>query len=157
MGFDRRLVQYFDWGLMLLIIVLSAFGLVALYSAVTAGADVSQKILFTKQLIWYTAGLVVMVVFFLFSYKTLEKWADIIYGGCILLLVGVLFFGKVTGGSQRWLLLGPISIQPSEIAKVAVIIVLARYYSKYASEKGFSFRGLINPMILTGIPWSGIF
>ena len=49
MGFDRRLVQYFDWGLMLLIVVLSGFGLVALYSAVTAGVEPSQKIIFTKQ------------------------------------------------------------------------------------------------------------
>ena len=151
MAFDRRLVQYFDWGLLLLIFVLGAFGLVALYSAVTAGADVAQKILFTKQLVWYGAGLMAMIVSFLFSYKSLEKWADVIYGGCIFLLISVLVFGKVTGGSQRWLLLGPISVQPSEIAKVAVIIVLARYYSKYAGERGFSFRGLINPIILTTI------
>jgi len=153
MGFDRRLVQYFDWGLMLLIFVLGAIGLVALYSAVNAGADVAQKILFTKQLVWYSAGLVAMIVFFLFSYKSLEKWADVIYGGCVFLLVVVLLFGKVTGGSQRWLLLGPVSVQPSEIAKVAVIIILARYYSKYASERGFSFRGLINPIILTAVPF----
>lgn len=153
MAFDRRLVQYFDWGFMLLITILSTFGLVALYSAVTADADTSQKILFTKQIIWYGAGLVAMIVCFVFSYKTLERWADFIYGGCVFLLVCVLVFGKVTGGSQRWLMLGPISVQPSEIAKIAVIIILARYFSKYANERGFSFRELITPMILTAIPF----
>ena len=153
MGFDRRLVQYFDWGLMLLIVVLGGFGLVALYSAVTAGDELSQKIIFTKQLVWYGAGLMAMVICFLFSYKTLEKWADFIYIACMCLLIGVLLFGKVIGGSQRWLILGPISVQPSELAKLAVIIILARYYSKYASERGFSFRRLIHPMILTAIPF----
>ena len=138
---------------MLLIVVLSGFGLVALYSAVTACVEPSQKIIFTKQLVWYGAGLMAMVVCFLFSYKTLEKWADIIYIGCICLLIGVLLFGKVIGGSQRWLFLGSISVQPSELAKIAVIIILARYYSKYASERGFSFRRLITPMILIAIPF----
>jgi len=154
MAFDRRLVQYFDWGLMLLIVLLGAFGLVALYSAVTAGAESYQKILFTKQVVWYGAGTVVMIICFLFSYKSLERWADVIYCGCIALLLAVLLFGKVTGGSQRWLLMGPISVQPSEIAKLAVIIILSRYYAKYASERGFSFRDLVNPVILTAIPFA---
>ena len=84
MGFDRRLVQYFDWGLMLLIIVLGAFGLVALYSAVTAGADIAQRILFTKQLIWYSAGLVAMIDFF---YSAINHWKN----GPILFMGGAFF------------------------------------------------------------------
>jgi len=153
MMFDRRLVQYFDWGLLGLVILLAAFGLVTLYSAVTAGGASPQQILYTKQFIWFGVGLVAMICSFLISYKTIEKWADVIYGVCVSLLVAVLVYGRLAGGSKRWLILGPISIQPSEIAKVAVIIVLARYYSKFASDRGMTVKGLISPLVYTLIPF----
>ena len=153
MAFDRRLVQYFDWGLLGVILILGAFGLVALYSSVTAGAASSQQIIFTKQLVWYGIGLVFMIVSFMFSYKALEKWAGAIYVANMALLIGVLLFGRLVSGSQRWLMFGPLSVQPSELAKITVVIVLARYYSKFASERGLTLRELINPVILTLIPF----
>ena len=153
MMFDRRLVQYFDWGLLLVIVVLGCVGFVALYSAVSAGVNDSQAAVYTKQLIWFGIGLVVMITSFLFNYKYLEKWADVIYGGCICLLVAVLFFGKTISGSQRWLVAGPVSIQPSEMAKLAVIIVLARYYSKVATTRGMMLRELVNPVVFSIVPF----
>jgi len=152
MMFDRRLVQYFDWGLLGLVTLLSVFGLVTLYSAVTAGGTSPHHALYVKQFMWYGVGFVAMIFSFLFSYKTIEKWADVIYIGCNSLLVAVLIFGKLAGGSKRWLILGPISVQPSEIAKVAVIIILARYYSKFASDRGLTIKGLVNPLIYILIP-----
>ena len=65
----------------------------------------------------------------------------------------VLIFGKSAGGSRRWLLLGPISVQPSELAKIAIMIVLARYFSKDANTRGFTLRELFRPFILTLIPF----
>jgi rod shape determining protein RodA len=62
--------------------------------------------------------------------------------------------GKHIGGAKRWLLLGPVSIQPSELAKIAVIIMLARYYSKDASTRGFSLRELVRPFIITLVPFA---
>ena len=153
MMFDRRLVQYFDWGLLGLVALLASFGLTTLYSAVTAGGTSPHHALYTKQFMWFGVGLVAMVFSFVFSYKTIEKWADVIYVGCNALLVAVLIFGKLAGGSKRWLLLGPISVQPSEIAKVAVIIILARYYSKYATERGLTWKGLVTPMTYTLVPF----
>ena len=152
--FDRRLVQYFDWGLLGLIFLIGSIGMIALYSAVTAGIAAPQKILYTKQLVWYGVGLTGMIIAFLFNYKTLERWAHAIYFVCVALLVAVLIFGTYGGGSKRWLILGPVSIQPSEIVKLAVIIVLARYYSKLASTRGFTLRELINPLIITLIPFA---
>ena len=150
--FDRRLVQYFDWGLFGLSVVIGCIGLATLYSAVTAEAPAPQKILFFKQLIWFAIGLAAMVVSFMFNYKLLDRWAQSIYTICILLLICVLVFGKYIGGSKRWLILGPISIQPSELVKIAVIAVLARYFSKDAYTRGFTLRELIRPFILTMIP-----
>lgn len=151
--FDRRLVQYFDWGLLGLTLLLAFLGLVTLYSAVIAGTQNPQKILYIRQLVWYCTGLIVMVAFLLFNYKTLERLAYPIYVICTILLICVLLFGKYGGGSKRWLMLGPISIQPSELVKIAVIIILARYYSKRANTIGFTLKELLKPLILTILPF----
>ena len=153
MMFDRRLVQYFDWGLLGLTLLLGALGLFTIYSAVTAGPLNPQKILYMKQLSWFCSGLAVMVASFMFSYKALERWSNVIYVICTSLLVCVLLYGKLVGGSRRWLMLGPISIQPSELVKVAVIIVLARYYSKIVNTNGLTLRELLSPLIITLIPF----
>jgi rod shape determining protein RodA len=152
--FDRRFVHYFDWGLLGLAVVLGSFGLITLYSVVNAGALAPQKILYLKQMIWFGAGLMLMVISFLFNYKLLDRYAYAVYIFCVLLLIAVLFFGKYVGGSKRWLMLGPISIQPSEIVKVAVIITLASYYSKNAYTRGFTLRQLFTPVILVLIPFA---
>jgi rod shape determining protein RodA len=150
--FDRRLIQYFDWGLMGLAILIGCIGLVTLYSAVTAETPAPQKILFFKQLLWFAVGLAAMVGAFLFNYKILDRWAQPIYILCISLLIGVLFFGKYVGGSKRWLIIGPISFQPSELVKIAVIISLARYYSKDAKTRGFTLRELVKPLMIVLLP-----
>ncbi|MGD8992749.1 MAG: rod shape-determining protein RodA, partial [Desulfobacterales bacterium] len=77
--FDRRLVQYFDWGLMGLAILIGCVGLLTLYSAVTAETPFPQKVLFYKQLLWFSVGLTAMVTAFLFNYKMLDRWAQPIY------------------------------------------------------------------------------
>ncbi len=151
--FDRRLVQNFDWGLLGLTLMIACIGLVTLYSAVTAETPEPQKILFYKQLVWFGVGLVAMVVAFLFNYKLLDRWAPTLYIICILLLVAVLFMGKYAGGSKRWLILGPVSIQPSELVKLSVILILARYFSKDAYTRGFTLRELIRPALAILIPF----
>lgn len=152
--FDRRLVQYFDWGLLGLTLVLAVLGILTLFSAVTTAIEAPQRILYIKQMIWMVAGMTAMVVCFLFNYKALDRYAFFIYGVCILMLIAVLFYGKYVGGSRRWLSLGPVSVQPSEMVKIALIIVLARYYSRNVSPRGFSLRQLFTPMVLTLIPFA---
>lgn len=151
--FDRRLIEYFDWILLLLILLLATVGIITLYSAVNAGMETSQGGLYIRQLIWFAAGLVAMIFAFVFNYKLFDQYAYLIYGACIFLLICVLLIGKHVGGSQRWLSLGPVSLQPSELVKVAVIIVLAGYYSKNASKTGLTLRDLVQPMILVAIPF----
>jgi len=151
--FDRRLLHNFDWGLLGLTLLLSSFGLFVLYSAVSAETPAPQKIIFLKQLIWFGCALVAMAAGFSFNYKLLDRWGQPLYLVCILLLVYVLFFGKYIGGSRRWLIIGPVSIQPSELMKIAVIIALARYYSKDANTRGYTLRELIKPFVLTMIPF----
>jgi len=151
--FDRRLLQCFDWGLLGLTFAIAAVGLIALYSAVSAGAVEPDLALFKKQLVWYAVGSVVMVVCFLFDYKQFERYANVIYVASLGSLTAVLFLGKYVGGSRRWLPLGPFSLQPSEMAKVAVILILARYYAKIINTEGLSIRDLAIPAFLTALPF----
>ncbi len=132
---------------------MAALGFVTLYSAVTAGPQFPQKIIYTKQLIWNSAGLMLMAISFLFNYKLLERWSALIYIICICMLICVLFFGKYAGGSRRWLGFGPFSIQPSELVKIAVIISLARYYSKRINTNGLTLRDLFQPFLLILVPF----
>jgi len=150
---DRRLVQNFDWGLLGVTLLLALFGFLTLYSATATVFDGSHKLIYIKQIIWFCGGFVVMVMAFMINYKLLDRWADIVYIFCVILLLSVLIFGKFVGGSRRWLVLGPFSIQPSEMAKITIIIVLAKYYSNVASPKGLEFRELIKPLLYTCIPF----
>jgi len=150
--FDRRLIENFNWGLLGLICFIGGFGLTVLYSSDTAG-EAAARILFSKQLIWFGAGSVLMIACFLFNYKHLDRWAHFIYGACIVLLICVPLFGKYVGGARRWLALGPVSVQPSELAKLAVIIILSRYYSRVINAEGLTFRNLIPPMLYTLVPF----
>lgn len=136
-----------------LAILIGCLGLLVLYSAVTAETPEPQKVIFFKQLIWFASALVALVISFTFNYKMLDRYGHLIYLGCILLLIWVLLFGKYVGGSRRWVFLGPVSIQPSELVKIAVIIMLARYFSKDANTRGFTLRELIRPFILALIPF----
>jgi rod shape determining protein RodA len=151
--FDRRLVQHFDWGLLCLTMMIAAFGMITLFSAVKAVNLPFQKTLCFKQMIWFSAGLAVMSLAFLFNYKLLDRWANIIYVCSVILLILVLVAGKHVSGSRRWLSLGPISLQPSELVKISVIIVLAQYYSKISTPKGMAFRELFKPGVLVLIPF----
>ncbi|MCK5164713.1 MAG: FtsW/RodA/SpoVE family cell cycle protein, partial [Desulfobacula sp.] len=105
--FDRRLIKNFDWGLVVLILLIGSIGLVVLYSALTAGHDAGAvHILFKKQIIWMGSGFVIMMITVLIDFRELDKLNLFIYILCIGLLISVILFGQVGGGSRRWLLLG---------------------------------------------------
>lgn len=150
--FDRRLVQYFDWGLLLITLLILGTGLLALYSAVHAEITTFQKSLLIKQAMWVSIGMTIMLFSLFFNYRWLYRWGYLIYGLCIILLILVLFAGKLVAGSKRWLILGPLTVQPSELVKIAIIIILAKYYSNLGSDRGFSLKDLIIPFILILIP-----
>lgn len=151
--FDRRIYENIDWGLIGLTLLLCFTGLAVLYSAVHAGSSTTHQIFFKKQLVWFSVGLCCAVVMSMFNYRNLERWGIWIYIACVGLLVLVFFFGIKAGGSKRWLQFGPIALQPSEIMKIAVIIVLARYFSRKVTRQGFVLKTLMTPFVLVMIPF----
>ncbi len=154
--FDRRLIQHFDWVLLALTLVLLGIGIVTLYSAVNASADVAnlRGPVYLKQSYWFCIGMVAMTVMLFFNYKWLHRWGFVIYAFSVALLVAVVLVGKEVSGAQRWLQLGSISFQPSELVKVTVPILLARYFSDRVSEEGFDLKNLWRPLVWTLIPFA---
>ncbi len=133
--------------------MLSLIGAVMVYSAtrveqLDAGGD--PKYYLKRQLAWLAIGLVVMVVTILIDYHWLEQWAYVIYGLVVLALVAVLtHFGHSSLGAQRWFALGPLLLQPSEFAALALIIVLAVYCSR---QEAMFPRNIAVVLALAGIP-----
>jgi rod shape determining protein RodA len=148
--FDRRLVQNFDWVLLAWVVIVCGIGIVNLYSAGYNRGEGTP--LFIKQLYWLAVGLGVMFVTLIYDYRHLEKLSYPIYILSILLLVAVMFGGKMVAGSRRWLSLGPFSFQPAELAKIAIILVLATYFSRRPRMADMRLQDLIVPGILVLIP-----
>lgn len=121
----RRYVRDYDYTLLFLILGLLAFGLVMIRSA--APRDVADYNFLGQQLFFVGVGTVAMVVATLFDYRFLGAWWRAIYVGIVGLLAIVFVLGQSSFGAQRWLTLLNTQLQPSEFAKLAVIIVTARF------------------------------
>jgi rod shape determining protein RodA len=148
--FDRRLVQNFDWVLLVLVMLICGIGIVNLYSAGYNRGEGTP--LFVKQLYWLAVGLGVLVLTLIYDYRHLEKLSFPLYIISILLLVGVMYGGKMVSGSRRWLAMGPLSFQPAELAKIAIILVLATYFSQRPRLEALRLQDLIIPLVLVMIP-----
>jgi len=128
---DRRLVEKFDWLILLSLLVIVAMGLVSLYSALhpQIRAEPTDNA-FVRQIVWLGCGLVVLFFALLFDYQQLKVVSPWIYFATLAFLVVVLIFGKEVNGAKRWLDLGFFHFQPSEIMKTVIVIQLATYLSR---------------------------
>ena len=141
----------YDYLLIVIIAALLIVGLMMVYSATFAlGYQLhgQPSFFFIRQLLWMSVGLITMIVTARIEYHTWRKWSIPIMAGAVLLLGLVLFVGGSRFGAQRWLLGG--SVQPGELAKLAIII----YIADWLSSKGARIRqvtyGLIPFAILLG-------
>ena len=151
--FDRRLIQNFDWILLLLLLVLAAISILNLYSATYAIRNAGGSQVFMKQIYWFLIGFATFFLMTTYNYLVLERFAYPVYFISIALLVLVLLVGKVASGSQRWLNLGLISFQPSEMAKISVLLVLAKFFSKKGGYREYRLRDLWQPFLIIMIPF----
>jgi rod shape determining protein RodA len=149
--FDRRLITHYDWLLLLQVTLVAVIGIVNLYSATAAWSEAATPV-YLKQLSWFGLGLLVVVALSLFDYRHLEYLGIPAYGVTLLLLAAVLVVGRTSMGATRWLSLGAIGLQPSELMKIVIIIVLARYLAERGSVRGFALRELILPGALLLAP-----
>lgn len=149
---DRRLIQNFDWILLFLIAGIAVMSIANLYSATYAVRNIGGSQVFYKQIYWFLIGFSFLLVMTTFNYTHMDRFAYPAYAISILLLVLVLVTGKVTSGSQRWISLGPITFQPSEIAKFSIILVLAKFICERGTQKSYHLRDLWQPFLLIALP-----
>lgn len=146
-GFAERIWRI-NWGLVLVLTAIAGIGVLALYSA--AGGRFEPWA--SRHAVRYGAALALMLTVALVHPRVWLTLAWPIYIISLLLLVAVDVIGKIGMGAQRWLVIGPLQIQPSEIAKVAVIMVLARYYHGLRKEQASQILYTLPALLVILVP-----
>ncbi len=145
-GFGKVLAYH--WALTLLIIAASSIGFLMLFSV--ADGDISRWA--QPQMIRFALGLTVMTIMAFIPIHTFRNLSFFVYLFALVLLVVVEFAGNSSKGSQRWIDLGFMRLQPSELMKIALVMVLAFYYSWLDRDRVSKPLWLLPPLILTLIP-----
>jgi rod shape determining protein RodA len=144
-------IKKIDWSLIIPAILLVFFGLAAIYSACVAKGDFSNL---QKQIFFFIAGFIIMIVVSFFDYKILKNNSYLIlvlYGICLLLLIGLHFFAPVIRGTRGWYKIWFFSLDPIEPTKIVLLILLAKYFSMRHVEM-YKFRHIIFSGIYVLIP-----
>lgn len=149
-GNDKSFFSHLDWQLTSNIVLILFLGLMNLYSA-TYNLSISKY--FTAQVIWLSIGVAITLLVSLVDYRVLERFSDFLYWSMVALLILVLLVGKVSQGAQRWLSVGGVAIQPSEIVKICVIFMLSRHFQKHYDGRRLGFSELMIPLIYCLIPF----
>ena len=136
----RKLFQ-FDWILLGAVFFLNSIGILALYS-ISPDAESGGYAL--RQLIFFGIGIVGFFLFSSFDYRHVQRYSTPLYFAMLLLLVGVLLWGKTVNGTEGWLNLGVARFQPVEAAKPILIIFLASFISKKKTELGELVRLIVS-------------
>ncbi|SFP53572.1 putative lipid II flippase FtsW [Salibacterium halotolerans] len=152
----RRYKDY-DWWLISAAMLLAMFGVIMIFSAsFPLAIDMydDPAHFFKRQLIWLALGSVLLFFFMHFRYEGLKKLSPFLIAGTILLLILVLLVGTTIRGATSWISIGPLTIQPSEFVKLAVIIYLAQVYSQKQAYINKFISGVLPPLVLVVVVFS---
>ncbi len=138
----KKILKNIEWGILVCTIILCIIGLVALFSA-TQNSNYDE---FKKQVMWLIISIPVVIILISFDYNFYIKISPILYGISIILLIGVLFTEPINGATS-WYDIGPFSLQPSEFAKIAVVLFLTYVINKI-QKRG---KGEINRFVKLGL------
>lgn len=145
-GFAKLL--HLHWPLLLVLIAVCCFGFVMLYSVAGGSVDPWAR----QQMTRFGVGITAL---FIIALTPLQFWQHIswlAYVGALALLVGVELFGEVGMGAKRWIDLGFMRLQPSEVMKVALVMLLAQYYATLEPEKVSHPGWVFIPIIIIALP-----
>ncbi len=146
--FKNYRLRDFDFKLVFMILALAGIGIVTIGSA--------EESLQTKQLVGVIGGTVIMLGLSFFNYSIYLKLNWLMYLGNLVLLILVIATGEDAGGAQRWLKIGGLQFQPSETAKILLILFFAQFIMKY-KEKLNTVRIIASCVVLMLIPWALVF
>jgi rod shape determining protein RodA len=146
----RRMLSFrdFDWGLLLLVLLLCTASILEIYSATLHTKYLGYH---TKQIYYISAGLVAMAICSRIDYHRLLDWVPWAYGFSVISLLAVRIVGHKEMGARRWIKVGPVHFQPSEWVKLVLILVMARYVANLGA-RGFTWKEIFKGFALIGIP-----
>lgn len=149
---ERRHVRNLDFPLILTTLGLVGFGLIVVYSATYTLADAGGDPYFflKRQGVWSVVGALAMVAVLTLDYGVYRKWTRVLYLGTIAMLAVVMVVAPAVAGAERWLVIGPFRLQPSELAKIAIIITLAKQLESKTNLH--TVRGLVAPLLHVSVP-----
>jgi rod shape determining protein RodA len=151
--FDHRFMRNFDWVLLLALTLISLMSLANLFSTTWNGGPAPSQFFF-RQLYFFLIGYAVILLLISIDYREMEILAYLGYGVVCLLLIYTKIFVKTVSGTQRWIDLGVFKLQPSEPAKLVLVLVLASCYARRQSpEHGYQLKDLLRPGLLTAVPF----
>ncbi|MBF0110099.1 MAG: rod shape-determining protein RodA [Magnetococcales bacterium] len=148
-GWRDRLSR-FPTSLLVLLSLLTLGGFVVLYSAVGGGENIDYV---WRQSARFGFGAILMLVIAMAgSEKVYRRYAYLFYGLSLSLLVGVFLSGTIGMGARRWLEIGVLNLQPSELMKVALVLALARYFHDRSVSSGLGPADLVIPLLMIALP-----
>jgi len=125
---DRRLIKHFDYLTFSIVMLLSLIGIMTIYSATRPPVEtLNHPDFYLKQILWLVISLSALVIVTLFDYQWFYRLSRYLYIVGLIMLIVVLIAGKTTMGAQRWIMLGPLTFQPSEFFRVVFIIAFSAY------------------------------
>ncbi len=141
-------ILHVNWALVILLIAIASVGFLMLYSVAGGRMEVWAE----PQIKRFVVGLAVMLMVGFVPIWFWRNMAGLAYVLSLLLLLGVEFFGSVGMGAQRWIELGPLRLQPSELSKITLVMLLAAYYDWLDIRKTSHPLWVLIPVILILIP-----
>jgi len=124
---DRNVFRELDWYLVGLLILNAALGCLIIYSS----SQGQSGHIYLKQIFWVGVSCLGFFLILLVDYKVLVTYSPIFFGAGLVVLASLIFFGRIVGGAKSWFRLGFLGIQPSEIMKILLILMLARIYAEF--------------------------
>jgi rod shape determining protein RodA len=147
----RRFLSFrdFDWALLLLLLGMCCVSLVEVRSTTVHTRFAAFE---SRQIFWFGAGFVLMFVFSKIDYHRILDWAPWAYGLGLLSLAAIFTpLGHDALGGRRWIKLGPLLFQPSELVKLVLMMVVARYFANLGG-RNLTWREILKALLLVGIP-----
>jgi len=145
--------------ILIIALVIAILGILSIYSSTYQKEGGLWKVIYERQILWVLLGLVFFFIISNSNYRWLWDWTYFLYAGALIFLMLVIVLGIIRLGAQRWLKIAWFNFQPSELAKLIIVIFLARYFSRKSandtsllSGKFGIFQGLVLPFIFVAIP-----
>lgn len=148
----QRIWRDWDWTIVICTCMLIAIGISIIGSATHVNKEgLTWGSMMVRQLIFFLINACILVAFQWFDYRRLRQWSKWIYLLTVLMLVAVMVVGTSALGAQRWIQIGPITVQPSEFSKLLMIICMAKMMESRVGKLN-RFKDLIKPVLYVALP-----